>query len=85
MDITDVLGDELAELAVILKKIDIPLIVGGGYGLLLRQKYIEQSQLKTLRDIPKSRSTDDIDIFLSMEFVADHDCMSALKEALAQR
>ena len=85
MNITDVLGQELGYLAEVLKAVEVPLIVGGGYGLLLRQKHIESSKIRTVRPFPRTRSTQDLDLFLSIEFITSPEKMTALKEALLER
>jgi len=85
IDITDQLGDELYHLALMLKDDCVPLIIGGGYGLLLKQLFIEESKQKTLRTFPLARSTNDLDIFLAMEFITDAGSMNALKNALRER
>jgi hypothetical protein len=66
-EITDVLRAELERLAGALQPRGVPLIIGGGYGLLLRQEHIAHSGVRTVREIPAARSTNDLDIFLSVE------------------
>lgn len=78
----DVLRSELLGLARTLRADDIPLIVGGGYGLLLRQEYLHRSGTQTVREMPYARSTNDIDIFLSAEIITDARKMSVLRDAL---
>lgn len=67
--ITDILGQELQRLAEIVNPVGVPVIIGGGYGLLLRQRYIENGGHRTIRAIPLARSTQDLDLFLTVEFV----------------
>lgn len=80
--ITDILRDELERLAVRLEPHGVPLIIGGGYGLLLREEHVRQSEVRTVREIPEARSTTDLDIFLSAEIVSNADKMVALRDVL---
>lgn len=58
----DPLRKELQALARDLQARDIPLIVGGGYGLLLRTELIRSSGSRTLiPDLPTARSTEDLE------------------------
>ena len=81
--ILDLLGDELQRLATALEPHGVPVIIGGGYGLLLRQQHVEVSGVRTLRPIPTARSTNDLDVFLTVELVADAEKMAALGRVLA--
>jgi hypothetical protein len=81
-EITDILRAELAGLAGALHPHGVPLIVGGGYGLLLRQEHVAHSGVRTVREIPEARSTNDLDLFLSVEIVTNADKMSALRDVL---
>lgn len=63
------------------------LMVGGGFGLYLKQLHLERSAVRTL--LPKSRwpqarTTQDIDLFLRAEIVADVARMERLRGALDQ-
>ena len=69
----DLLNTGLLDLLYELRGADTPLTVGGGYGLYLKQRYIRRSKLRTLFDAyPPSRSTNDIDLFLQTEILADN-------------
>jgi len=83
-EITDILRAALAALAEASHPHGVPLIVGGGYGLLLRQEHIANSGVRTVREIPEARSTNDLDIFLSVEIVTNADKMGALRDVLHQ-
>ena len=85
MDLTDLLEKELIGLSSELSSVRIPLIVGGGYGLLLKQTHVEKSGEKTIRGFPEARSTNDLDVFLTMEFVSDAVCMESPRTALFDR
>lgn len=83
---TDPLRIELRALARDLQAHDIPLIVGGGYGLLLRTELIRSSGSRTLiPDLPIARSTEDLDIFLKAEVISDPDKTDPIREALDRR
>lgn len=81
-EITDILREELQSLAAALHPHGVLLIIGGGYGLLLRQEYVADTGIRTVRAIPEARSTNDLDIFLSVEIVTDGDKMAALRDVL---
>jgi hypothetical protein len=52
-----------------------PLVIGGGYGLYLKQLYLtEHPEIQTLfplQDLPEARTTKDIDLILRAEVVTD--------------
>lgn len=62
------------------------LIIGGGYGLYLKQIYLAANpQLQTLfslRSLPVARTTRDIDLILRAEIVTDSDSMRRIRTAL---
>jgi len=50
----------------------VPLMVGGGYGLYLKRSHLAQTGQQTLfTELPHERSTNDIDMFLRAEVLAD--------------
>jgi hypothetical protein len=62
---------------------EIQLIVGGGYGLVLRHEYIRASNQRTRRpSIPTVRSTEDIDLFLGVEIITDGTLTGRIRNAL---
>lgn len=84
--ILDALRATLLDLVRQLDSKGIPLILGGGYGLYLKQEYLAGTDTRTLipRDIwAPSRSTEDLDVFLRTEIVADPDQMQEIKSALS--
>jgi hypothetical protein len=82
----DPLRKELQALARDLQARDVPLIVGGGYGLLLRTELIRSSDSRTLiPDLPTARSTEDLDIFLKAEVISNPDKTDPIREALDRR
>lgn len=80
----DLLRQELYALALALRDRDVPLVVGGGYGLLLRQRHIAESGAQTLRRVPPARSTEDLDVYLTAELIADVERVTALRDALVR-
>lgn len=61
---------------------EFPLIVGGGYGLVLRQRYLRAERIRTRRAFPPARSTQDIDLFLQLEVLLDPQRMERFRAAL---
>lgn len=79
----DPLLDALRELARALAPADIRLIVGGGYGLVLRARQLIESGARTLRlSIPPIRATEDIDCFLTTEIIIDRTRMASIRAVL---
>lgn len=81
----DILRQELISLAQLLANRNIKLIIGGGYGLLLRTEFLSNNNFPTLfNQIPIARSTNDLDIFLSSEIVTSLDKMKTIRMVLNQ-
>ena len=79
----DPLETTLLDLLYELREADLPLILGGGYGLFLRQKQVIESGERLLLDsVPPLRSTNDLDFFLRTELMADSTRLKPLREAL---
>lgn len=81
----DLLQDELCQLTLLLAEKNIRLYVGGGYGLLLRQRRIRAKGIRTIRPIPPERSTEDLDLYLTAELIVDGEAVMAIRDALAER
>lgn len=62
------------------------LCVGGGLGLFLKQRYLRRhSEMRTLLPLdamPQARTTEDIDLFLRADVVADPARMKTIRSAL---
>lgn len=61
------------------------ILLGGGYGLYLKQLHLAQAGVRTLIDAelwPAPRATEDLDLMLSAELVANARSMTALRAAL---
>lgn len=81
----DILRQELISLVQLLANHNIKLIIGGGYGLLLRTEFLSNNNFPTLfNQIPIARSTNDLDIFLSSEIVTSLDKMKTIRMVLNQ-
>jgi hypothetical protein len=79
----DPLREQLRLLAFELQKDGIKLILGGGYGLVLRTEYIRRTQVATrFKEIPEARSTNDLDLFLSAEIVTSTEKIEKIRDAL---
>jgi hypothetical protein len=79
----DPLLSQLRQLAANLAAKNIPLVIGGGYGLLLKANHVERIRARTrLEQIPIARSTGDIDVFLTTEVIIDKNNMAAIRQAL---
>ncbi|MCA1595879.1 MAG: hypothetical protein LC772_05595, partial [Chloroflexi bacterium] len=62
---------------------DVPLILAGGYSLFLRRLAIEQSGTRTLyASIPPLRATEDFDVVLKLELLADLPKVQSLRRAI---
>lgn len=60
----------LLELLYEIKDSDINLIVGGGFGIYLKEEYVRRLGARTLlNEWPESRSTNDLDLFLRPELL----------------
>jgi Nucleotidyl transferase AbiEii toxin, Type IV TA system len=79
----DPLKQQLTMLARELQNHDIRLIVGGGYGLLLRTEHILKTEPVTrFYELPPARSTEDIDLFLGVEIITSLEKMKKIRDTL---
>jgi len=63
----------------------VPLILGGGYGLYLRQLRLQEIDTRTFIDgslWPRPRSTEDLDLFLQTDVVGNIGQMRFIRQAL---
>lgn len=61
------------------------ILLGGGYGLYLKQLHLADAGMHTLLSVdlwPAPRATQDLDIMLSAEVVADAETMASIRAAL---
>lgn len=79
----DPLREQLRLLAAELKKDEIKLILGGGYGLVLKTEYVRRTNAITrFAEIPQARSTNDLDLFLSAEIITSAEKIEKIRDAL---
>lgn len=79
------LRTQLLDLVYELRDKGIDLILGGGYGLYLKQVHLEARGVPTLlrpEVWPPPRATNDLDLFLRVEVVTDPVRMNVLRETL---
>jgi hypothetical protein len=81
----DPLTTSLLDLLYELREQNIPLLIGGGFGLFLKREHLMRRGERTLLDrLPATRSTNDIDLFLMVEVLADLQRARIITEALAK-
>jgi hypothetical protein len=77
----------LANLLDLLRELDgrgVPLTVGGGFGLFLKRGHLDRTGERTLyTELPGVRATNDIDVFLRADVLADHARTAEVAGALA--
>jgi len=62
---------------------DIPLIIGGGFGIYLRMQHVQKSGVRTLfSSLPEMRSTNDLDLFLRVELLLSSEKLKPLADAI---
>lgn len=86
MNPEDVLEASLLDLLFELRETDLRLILGGGYGLYQKRRMAVKAMSEGARllipAIPPARSTNDLDVFLHTEIIADASSSQKLREAL---
>ncbi|MBN1488429.1 MAG: hypothetical protein JXA69_00805 [Phycisphaerae bacterium] len=85
METLDVLKTSLLDLHKEVARHGIRLIVGGGYGLYLKQQLLQSQHIETLLDVeiwPEARATNDLDVFLTAEVATDSTSMKVIRSAL---
>lgn len=84
MKALDVLKAALLDLARAVGN-EVPLIIGGGFGLYLRQEQIRRSGERTLlQQLPEPRATNDIDVFVRMEVLVSAERVRVLQQQIEQ-
>jgi len=78
----DALEQELVALKVALDPHAIPLLVGGGMGLYLRDRYVPTVRQRRYPVALPTRSTQDLDVFLTADLIVDADKMNHLRDVL---
>jgi len=83
MSLLDPLRMHLLDLLSELRKHDLPLTIGGGFGLYLKREQVEQSGERTLLDyLPQPRATNDLDLFIPVDILVDLERMKLLAEVI---
>ncbi len=77
-----VLQQELCTLANRLAQHGIRLIIGGGFGILLRSIHVEATNAHTLRPVTPPRATNDLDLFLTADIITDVDSVQRIRSVL---
>jgi len=85
MEMLDALKTNLLDLHKEIATHEIRLILGGGYGLYLKQQHLQLQNIETVLSMeiwPEARATNDLDVFLSAEVVTDSTSMKVIRSAL---
>lgn len=80
----DPLARDLCRLARRLEAADVELFLVGGYGLVRKAQTIHNLGVETVAPNPFLRATEDLDVLLTAEIVADATRMDAIKRALEE-
>lgn len=82
--IGSILNNTFIKLITAIENARLKVVIGGGYGLFLKSELVIQHDLPTI--LPKfnvgTRSTDDIDMFLDIEVIAEPDQTMMMKQVL---
>jgi hypothetical protein len=79
----DQLTANLLDLLFELEGRNIPLMIGGGYGLFLKRRHLAVAGERTLLEsLPPERATNDLDMFLRAELLSDLDRTREVREAI---
>ena len=81
----DVLRTNLLDLLHALEDDAHKILLGGGYGLYLKQLHLAEAGVRTLIDAelwPSPRATEDLDLMVSAEFVGDLQSMTSFRAVL---
>jgi hypothetical protein len=79
----DQLTANLLDLLFELEGRNIPIMIGGGFGLFLKRQHLAATGARTLLDnLPEARATNDLDMFLRAELLSDLERTREVKEAI---
>ncbi len=79
------LTEALLDLARALDPQQIPLTIGGGFGLYLKQDQLRRTGERTLlAELPAPRATNDIDLFLRVDVLASLEAMQFIAKTLGE-
>jgi hypothetical protein len=83
--IVDQLTANLLDLLFELEGRNIPVMIGGGYGLFLKRGHLAASGGRTLLEtLPEARATNDLDMFLRAELLSDLARTREVREAIVR-
>jgi len=86
LKLTDRMGEELVSFARRFQGEDIPTIIAGGYGLVLKARWVREWEARTMfPDVPGPRSTVDIDLFLTLEVISDAERAQFIRDCLEEQ
>lgn len=73
----------LLDLLYELRERDVPITVGGGFGLFLKRRHLDRTKQPILyAELPEPRATNDIDLFLRAELLTDRVRIEVLVNAI---
>ena len=83
----DILVTALLDLSVELPELPMPMLIGGGFGLYLKQRSLEKDETSARTIFPgeswaPARTTQDIDLLLPVEVIVNHEHTDAIRAAL---
>jgi len=79
----DPLTANLLDLIFELREHPVPLTIGGGFGLYLKRRRLEETRERTLfSELPMPRATNDLDLFIRAEVLCDFQSMTEVAAAL---
>jgi hypothetical protein len=79
----DLLTASLLDLLHELEGRGVPITVGGGFGLYLKRQHLASTGQRTLfQELPEPRATNDLDLFLRVEVLADWNRTRAVAKAI---
>jgi hypothetical protein len=79
----DQLTANLLDLLFELEGRNIPIMIGGGYGLLLKRGHLAATGARTLLEsLPETRATNDLDMFLRAELLSELARTREVREAI---
>lgn len=82
MSVLIALTEELLKLLKACDKADVPLTIGGGLGLYLRDIHLETERSPRFPVRPEPRTTDDIDCLLTPDVITSKDKMEVLRDII---
>lgn len=80
----DALRADLCRLARRVDSGDVRLLLVGGYGILLKAEHLRANHLDTVAPTLFPRATDDLDVLLTAQVVANINRMEAIRDALRE-